>query len=1000
MTRMSFAHGVAAIAIAVFSLTGAAQAQQTAPATTPADGNVPGQDSQPGAVEDSSNAGQSGDVVVTGSRIRRQDFSTPSPIVTLDAKTFEAQGTTNVTDFLRAYPALVGSGGSSNNSGDRAGIGETGLNTLDLRNLGRQRTLTLVDGRRHVSGIPGEQAVDINTIPTDLIEGVDILTGGASAVYGADGVSGVVNFRLKQNFDGLTVRGQAGISDRGDSGQRLVAVTGGRNFADSRGNVALAYQYSMDDRLQAKQRPQFGQYNLPVFTRNPNGTVPARVPITDARYYGSSPEGAVDVDGDGVPDFTGTGAVYDNGVPYPGGYSVGGSSTPVARYLNDLQPSIERHIANFLGHYDISDSVTLFGEAKYATTKSFSLAQPTFDYNLLIQGDNPYLPANIRSAIDPTIGGVLVSRDNFDLGMNGNGQRGENIKRDTYRTVIGLRGDLEDKTHYEVSYVFGRTDVRSQYTNDIYSDRFFAALDAVRDPATGQITCRANLDPNWTPNQPYSSGRKVLPRTTFQPGQCRPINILGAGLSDPSGIAFILAPTTDRSRIEQHVVSASVSGDFEKFFSLPGGPLAYAFGAEYRKEISSFTPDPIEQQGLTFTNALSATRGSFDVKEVFAELNAPIAKNMRFAHDLELGAAIRVSDYSTIGRATTWKVDGMYSPIRDITFRGTYSVAIRAPNISELFGGRSQTFAFFTEDPCIPANTGNGTQYRAANCRTLLQGLGANPATYNDTRSFNVSGTSGGNPLLRQEEANTWTAGLVLAPRFIPGLTLSADWYDIRLKNAINTVTPIQLAQLCVDSPTLNNQFCGAITRQNGAGTGTVQAGNVIGFNVAPQNVASFQTAGLDLNLNWRLPTANMGLFNLQVNGNYLDKLLFIGVPGAPVTDYRGTAFSSAPKYQVTSNLSWAKGVLTLNYGLQWFDKTLRYTRETSGSNPDFVAAQYYFIKPRWVHNIYASVDATERFQFYGGVSNLFDQMPDVGQTIYPTTAVGRFMFVGARVKM
>jgi len=998
--RIAFAHGVAAMAVAVASLSSAAQAQETTPATSQTDANLPGQNPNPGTVEDSSNAGQTGDVVVTGSRIRRQDFSTPSPIVTLDAKTFEAQGTTNVTDFLRAYPALVGSGGSANNSGDRAGIGETGLNTLDLRNLGRQRTLTLVDGRRHVSGIPGEQSVDINTIPTDLIEGVDILTGGASAIYGADGVSGVVNFRLRQNFEGLTVRGQAGISDRGDAGQRLIAVTGGRNFSDGRGNVALAYQYSIDDRLQAKQRPQFGQSVYPVFTRNPNGTVPARIPITDARYYGSSPDGAVDVDGDGVPDFTGTGAVYDNGTAYPGGYAVGGSSTPVSRYLNDLQPRIERHIANFLGHYDISDTVTLFGEAKYATTKSFSLAQPTFDYNILVEGDNPYLPANIRAAIDPQIGGALVSRDNFDLGVNGNGQRGESIKRDTYRTVIGLRGDLEDKTHYEVSYVFGRTDVRSQYTNDIYSDRFFAAIDAVRDPTTGQITCRANLDPNWAPNQPYSSGRTVLPRTTFQPGQCRPINILGEGQSDPAGIAFILAPTTDRSSVEQHVVSASVSGDFAKFFELPGGPLAYAFGAEYRKEISRFTPDPLEQQGLTFTNALSPTRGSFDVKEVFAELNAPIAKNMRFAHDLELGAAIRVSDYSTIGRTTTWKVDGMYAPIRDITFRGTYSVAIRAPNIGELFGGRSQTFAFFNEDPCIPANTGNGTQYRAANCRTLLQGLGADPATYNDNRSINVSGTAGGNPLLRQEEANTWTAGVVLSPRFIPGLTLSADWYDIRLKNAINTVSPIQLAQLCVDSPTLDNQFCGAITRQNGPASGVVQAGNVIGFSVGPQNVASFQTAGLDFNLNWRLPTANLGLFNLQVNGNYLDKLLFIGVPGAPATNYRGTIASVAPKYQVTSNLSWTKGVLTLNYGLQWFDKTLRYTRETSGSNPDFVAAEYYYIKPRWQHNIYASVAATDHFQFYGGVSNLFDQLPDYGQTIQPTTAVGRFMFVGARVKM
>lgn len=984
MTRAFFGCSVAALAIAAATISPAAHAQTTA--LPPSDATQAGTAAQPD------------DIVVTGSRIRRPDFSTPSPIVSLDAKTFQAQGSTNITDFLSNYPALVGSEGSASNSGDRADIGETGLNNLNLRNLGTNRTLVLVDGRRHVSSSPGEQSVDINTIPTDLIEGIDILTGGASAVYGADGVSGVVNFRMKQNFDGISAHAQAGISEYGDAGQRLIAVTAGRNFADGRGNVALSYQYSMDDRLQASQRSQFSTSNFQVFVRNPNGTNPARIPITNVRYYGSSPDGAVDVDGDGVPDFTGTGAVYDNGTQYPGGYTVGGSSTPVSRYLNDLLPQIERHIVNVIGHYDITDGITLFAEGKYVTTKSFSLGQPTFDYNLLIQPDNPYLPTNIRAAIDPALGGVLVSRDNFDLGAGGNGQRGENIKRDTYRAVVGLRGDVAE-AHYEVSYVYGRTNVRSQYVNDIYSDRFFAALDAVVDPSTGQITCRANLDPNWVPNQPYSSGRTVLPRTTFQPGQCHPINILGAGLSDPAGIAFILAPTTDRSSIEQHVVSASVTGDFRHFFSLPGGPLSYAFGAEYRKEKSSFTPDAIEQQGLTFTNVQLPTRGSFDVKEVYGELRAPIAKGVPLVHNLELGAAIRVSDYSTIGHTTTWKVDGMYAPIRDINVRGTYSVAIRAPNISELFAGTSQTYAFFNEDPCIPANTGNGTQYRAANCATLLRSLGADPATYNDNRSFNIAGSNGGNSALKQEEAHTWTAGVVLTPRFLPGLSLSADWYDIRLKNAINTVTAIQLAQLCVDSPTLNNQFCNSIVRQNGPGVNS-QAGNIVSFSVKPQNVASFQTAGLDVNMIWHLPTVKLGTFDLQVNGNYLDKLLFVGVPGAPPTDYRGTSVYSAPKYQVTSNLSWTQGPVTLNYGLQWFDKTLRYSPLTSGNNPNFVAPEYYYIKAHWVHNIYAAVDVNDRFQFYGGVNNLFGQMPDANEVIYPTSAVGRLFFIGARVKM
>lgn len=942
------------------------------------------------------------EIVVTGSRIPRPDFSSPSPILSLGSDTLQQSGNTNLTAVLTGYPALVGSGGSNINSGDRAGIGETGLNLLDLRNLGRQRTLVLIDGRRHVASVPGEQSVDINTIPTDLVEGVDILTGGASAIYGADGVSGVVNFRLKQNFEGVTGHAQAGISSRGDAGQRLLGITVGKNFAEGRGNLAIAYEYGADDRLRATDRKALTGTNPYVFVRNPDDpnddpNIPDRIPVQDIRYGLSSAAGAVDIDGDYVPEFDGYGQPYDNGIDYGEGYVKGGSSTPVSRYLNDQFPKIDRHIVNVLGHFDVSDALTIYGEGKYANVRSFSSAQPTFEYGTFIEADNPYLPANIAAAIDPALGGVLVNRDNFDQGP-----RGEAVKRETYRFVGGIKGDISESFHYDLSYVYGKTKVRSRYIGDVYNDRFFAAVDAVRDPATGQITCRVNLQPGWTPNQPFESGRTVIDPTTFQPGQCKPINILGEGLSDPASIAWITAPTTDHSSISQQVVSGSVTGDTRQLFSLPGGPVGFAIGGEYRKEKSSFDPDPIEEQGLTYTNKLAPTKGSFHVKEVFGELNAPIVKDEPFLHNLELGAAIRYSDYSTIGTTTTWKVDGMYAPIRDITLRGTYSVAIRAPNVGELFGGASQTFEFFNNDPCLPDNLNNGTQYRAANCATLLTGLGANPTTYTDNRSFNVAGTQSGNPDLKEERAKTWTAGVVLEPRFLPGLTVSADWYDIRLRNAINQVSAIQLAELCVDQPNLNNQFCNAIVRQNGPGT-NVAAGNVIGFSVLPRNVAAFRTAGLDLNVNWRLRTAHLGTFNLKAFANYLDKLSFVGTPGADPTDSRGVGASFAPKYQATVDLTWSSGPVTLNYGLSWFDKTLRASRLIVAGDPDYYSPKYLYYKERWVHDIYASVNVNSRFQFYGGVNNLFDQQPDIASTGlggYPVDFKGRYFFAGARVTL
>lgn len=1001
MTIMYRYAGCAALALAIGCLGGTAAAQQAAPAGTP--DNLPIASDPSAQVDPASADGSTGnDIVVTGSRIRRPDFDSPSPIVSLGAATLQQSGTTNLTDFLTGFPALQGSSTSADNSGSGAGIGATGQNLLNLRNLGTERTLVLVDGRRHVASQPGTQAVDINTIPIDLVERVDVLTGGASAIYGADAVSGVVNFVLKKDFEGLSARAQAGISDQGDAGKRYVSVTAGKNFADGRGNIAVAYEYGEDSRLQARARSRFRGTNLTGFYRNPadpefaddytggasNG-IPDRIPTRDIRYNDTAREGAIDADFDFVPDFIVNGAgqlvPFDIGTVVQPGYSTGGNATRLSDYQNDLLPQIKRHVVNALAHFDVAPALTLFAEGKYANVKAYSLGQPSFDYYLNIAPDNAYLPASLAG------NGALLTRDNFDIG-----QRGENIERETFRTVVGARGELNPHASYEISYNFGQTNVTSNYINDVYDDRFLAALDAVRNPANGQITCRVNLDPTALTDQPYT-GRYTGAPVTFRPGECVPLNLFGDNVASQAALDFVRANTTDRSRIRQQVVSASLSGDFGQVFRLPGGPVGFAVGGEYRKEESRFIPDAIAAQGLTFTNALGRDEGSFDVKEVFGELNAPLLRDLPFAHRLEVGAAIRLSDYSTIGNTTTWKADATWSPIRDITFNGTYSKAVRAPNIGELFGAQSQTFDFIT-DPCDRAEIQNGTQYRAANCQALLSGLGVtDTAGYEDARSANIPGFSGGNPALREEEATTWTAGAVFQPSFVRGLTMRADWYDIKLKNAINTVTATELARLCVDQPTLDNQFCGQITRTNVASS-TADVGNITGFAVVPQNVASFATAGLDVNVNYRLDTASLGNFNLRVIGNYLDKLEFYGTPGAVVTDSRGEQY--APKYTINADLTWQLGAVTLNYGLSWFDKTSRYTNQVRRANPDIVAPEYLYVKELWQHDLYGSVDVNDHFQFFGGVNNVFGQQLAVGTDRYPVSAVGRYIFAGARVKM
>lgn len=956
------------------------------------------------SAENADTAGET--IVVTGSRIRRPDFDTPNPVISVGSDQIEASGTTNLTDFLTGYPALQGSSTSADNSGSGAGIGATGLNLLNLRNLGTDRTLVLVDGRRHIAGVPGSQAIDINTIPSDLVERVDILTGGASAIYGADGVSGVVNFVLKRNFEGLTARAQAGISQQGDAGQRLFSITAGRNLLDNRLNVAVAYEHGEEDRLTTRDRSYLrgtnavGFYlnpddpeNFPDYTGGPDNGIPDYVPLRNVRYFDTNREGGIDVDLDGFPDYlVGPGGqliAFDPGTFVPDFYQQGGNATLVSDYGNDLLPRIRRDVVNLLTSFEVSPALTFFAEGKFARSKSFSLGQPTFDYYLYIPYDNAYITPEI-AAVAP-YGDVFLNRDNFDLG-----QRGENIDRRTWRGVIGARGDLNDHLNYELSYVYGRTSVKNRYVGDILTDRFYAALDAVIDPATGQPTCRVNLDPTWTPYQPYNYTRGEIPPTTFQPGECVPLNLFGEGVASQAALDFIRVNTTDRARLTQQVVSGSIAGDLGQWFSFPGGGnLGFAVGAEYRREKSQFTPDELAAQGLTFGNALGADRGKFSVKEAFAEVRLPFLRNMPFAHSLEVGGAVRLSDYSTIGNTTAWKVDGAWAPVRDITFTGTYSTAVRAPNIGELFGAPSQTFAFIT-DPCNINQLQNGSQYREANCAALLTALGADPATYRDGRSVNIPGTVSGNRDLSEEKAKTWTAGVILTPSFVPGLSARFDWYDIKLKGAVNTVEPEQVAELCVDQASLDNPFCDLIVRQAGI-AGTADAGNIVGFTVSPQNVSQFRTSGLDANVSYRLRTASAGTFTFNLIGNYLRRLEFIGTPGAPVTDNRGTAF--APKYTANFDLTWNRGPLTLNYGLQWFSRTSRYSNQTLENNPDVTDEKYKYFKQLWKHDVYAKLDVGNQFEFFGGINNLLNEKPAIGQNSYPVSAVGRYFFAGARVK-
>lgn len=938
-------------------------------------------------------------IVVTGSRIQqRADYNTPNPVVAVTAETLQQAGNIQIVETLAQNPALINSVSAARTSGSNADFGAVGVQLLNLRGLGSNRTLTLVNGRRHVSSLSGSAAVDVNSIPTDLIESVDVLTGGASAIYGADGVSGVVNFRLKRNFEGVTAGGQIGISDQGDAGQRYGSVTVGRNFADGRGNVALSYEFREIDRVSSFARdftgdPQktFGLVrNQADFPDNPN--VPDRVPTNNLRYADSSIDGAVDLDLDGIPDFTGSGKIYDRGrlLRSAGGLTQGGDSTPLAGYQGDLQAYNRVHNVNFLAHYDFSDAVSFYVEGKYVKNRTFTLAQPSFDFFTYLTPDNPYLQARYAGLAD-TSNGALISRDNFDLGV-----RGERNDRETIRAVAGFEGRISDNARYDISYVFGQTKSNILLTDYRIADRYFAAVDAVRD-GSGNIVCRSTISPagNIDPNN-YDA-----PATTFTPGAnsgCLPLNLLGDGVRSQAALDWVNADILNRARIRQHVVSGAISGDFGQFFELPGGPVGFAIGGEYRKETSNFVPDQLLQQGALADFSLQLPeQGEFDVKEAFAELQVPLLRDMPLAHELSFGAAIRLSDYSTVGKTTTWKVDGTYAPIRDVTFRGTYSEAVRAPNITELFAPRNGGFSFIS-DPCDPVFVTEGTQFRAENCRAALTAAGLTPAQIaafnpeNDpTATVSLPGFSGGNRNLREETARTWTAGVVVRPSFIPGLVASFDWWDIKLSNAVNTPTAQDLAELCVDQPSLDNVFCQSVTR-----SGTT--GYISSFFVQPVNVANFRTAGADFKLNYSFRTEKLGSFSIGLVGGYLDRLEFIPTPGAQVDIDREEAYS--PKWNATGDITWKMEGVTINYGISWFSKTRRYELETLAANPDLVDPQYLYFKERWQHDVQIGFDVADKFRFYVGGNNIWNQKPDIASSNYPISFVGRYLYAGAKVTL
>jgi outer membrane receptor protein involved in Fe transport len=972
------------------------------------------------------------DIIVTGSRIKRDvNIGSPIPVTAISADQLVQGTSSSLGDALNNLPSLRSTYSLGNSS---RFIGTAGVNFLDLRGLGTNRTLVLINGRRQVGSLQGSGEVDINTISEALLERVEVTTGGASAVYGSDAVSGVVNFITKRNFDGLAFSVDGGGATEGGARKAAWSFTGGKNFSEGRGNIAASVEYDYRQNLRFDQR-DFSRNN-DQFVSNPanintaNDDIPDSIFVRNTHSIAFSDGGTVCQAGNcrtlGVFRFRPDGSLTPadlgtrdfrrrvNGVTNGNRLTEGGDGSNFNR-TEELLPETRRYSANILLNYEFSPAFKFSGEGKFVRTlaKSFS-GGPAFNglgNPITASLDNPYLTPQAIGTLQTIFPGIgptdsfTFQRNNVDFGS-----RGEEDTRDLYRFSGAFSGDITPHLNYELSYTYSESKLKLKSLNNRVEQRFVNAVDAVRDVAgvlgtPGAIVCRSTL----------AAGNRNT--GDFDVDKCVPVNIFGEGNPDPGAVSFINTTSQTRNTLQQHVVTGFLSGDTGGFFKLPGGPVGLVAGFEYRKDTSKFevptslngvpgdtTGINLLRDGLTFLNALQDESGSVKVFEGFGEISLPLLKDTPFAKELSVDAAIRVAHYSNknVGTVYAWKVGGQYAPIRDIRLRVNYAQSVRAPGVTELFGPTVQNF-FSVTDPCDVENIGSGTATRAANCAAL--GI---PAGFVSDLTATPEGTSGGNPDLRAETSRSFTAGVLIQPRFIPGLSLSADYYSIRIDKAISSVAGQDIIDQCVDAATINNAFCPLVTRA-GAGNANIAQYNIAFIRQRALNFVSLVAKGIDFELNYRKDLGRFGkieLRNLATLVTRRDDFPFIAEPTRPDQFLQELG---DPKFQSNFSLNWTKNEWEIDYQLRFIGDQLLVNAEdvfTVGGlppeNPD--AQDILRTGTTFYHDIKLAYNFNKGSSFYVSVDNVFNKKPPFGLTgtgggsaIFDN--IGRYVQLGLKAK-
>jgi len=883
------------------------------------------------------------EIVVTGSRLVNSGFSAPTPVTVVGSAEIARQGATSISEVLNQVPAFRAQNTPQTASNFASNLGAS---TADLRGLGANRTLVLINGRRVVaattqggSNVPAN-VVDLGMIPTSLIERSEVVTGGASAQYGSDAVAGVVNILLNTKLEGVRGSVQYGQTDRNDAKDYTASFAWGARLGDH-GHIIIGADYNRNKGTGDCYARNWCAVGWNTVTAPPaarGGAVSATNLYPNTTTATASYNGLINAGPLAGTEFATNGQStfqHNYGTYYGAGLFQAGGGDGIQPYYQNFALAVPlRRISTFgRAEYELSDGVTAFAELSYADVHGVNPNTQNRDTNLSIQRDNAYLPASVVAAM------TAANITSFTMGRIGQdfGPAVGHVQRNTMRAVGGLEGTFQNNWAWNAYYQYGRTNYHQQVSNDKINDNYTRAIDAVRG-TNGTVVCRVNADAVTTNDDP----------------NCSPLNIFGQNNWSQQARNYVFGTASQDTRITQHVAAVSLSGNLAGLWA---GPLTFAIGGEYRKDGAHGTADAISNALRFYTNPGAGIHGDINVKEGFIEAGLPLAKGLPLAHALDLNGAIRVTDYSTSGSVTSWKAGATWEPVHALRFRATRSRDIRAPNIFELFGPQQTSFQSVT-DP------------QKAGAQTLSQVI------------------NGGNAALVPETAKTWTVGGVFQPNFwgLNRLRFSVDYYDIRLFNAISTLGGQVIVNLCQAGQTA---ICGQVTRD--------AAGNIVSISNRNLNLNRVRASGFDFELSYSLPLSEL---SNGLGGNVAARLLATRTDHLATTDRSGTTIdrsgqnsqgvtgvgiSGVPRWQSNLYLTYSNGPFSGTANVRYIspgrrDRTLIGPDEAGYSpalansvNINRVPAVAYLN----LNLSYAIIDREgEKVELFGVVNNVFDKDP------------------------